>query len=430
MTRSEPFDWDYRADMTEGSNSNPPKFVDGDVYEYTLRKSNTGFHAIWSHEGEDLEIIDYDPDLLLQQDPDGFYVGVFAVRKMRGRGTRHRAHHDPPGRRRRGARATDHLRRPDSHVRRHPHDAPQLARCPAGVQRPRRGRAARRVRGRGGHRAGHARERGELTAPLEDGTNELVAELTPAPREEQTQLGEYEDLSSYDVLTTEITIEVDRYGRPGQAIHVAPDGDADGDGTPENPLDLHTAVGFVQPGQQVVLAAATYRPTEAIVAARGNDGTADAPITLMSAPGGRATLDLSESPSGGIHLRGDHWHLHDLEITGSQGYQKPLLVSGHHNVVERIESHHNGDTGVRTSGNLNEPYDLWPSHNLVLSSVAHNNADPLANDADGFAAKLTVGDGNAFRYCISHHNIDDGWDLYAKSTSGPIGDVVVEDSVA
>ncbi|MEX0868206.1 MAG: right-handed parallel beta-helix repeat-containing protein, partial [Nitriliruptoraceae bacterium] len=270
----------------------------------------------------------------------------------------------------------------------------------------------------------------ELTAPLEDGTNHLVAELTPAPREEQTQLGEYEDLSSYDVVTTDIPIEVRRYGEAGQAIHVAPDGDEDSTGRPNDPLDLHTAVGFAQPGQQVVLHTGTYPLDRALTIHRGNDGTAEAPITLMSETEGRATLELSGSADGGIDLRGDYWHLYDLEITGSQGYEKPLLIQGHHNVVERIESHHNGDTGVQISGNQNEPYELWPSHNLVLSSVAHNNADPLANDADGFAAKLTVGDGNVFRYCIAHHNIDDGWDLYAKSTTGEIGDVVVEDSVA
>jgi hypothetical protein len=85
---------------------------------------------------------------------------------------------------------------------------------------------------------------------------------------------------------------------------------------------------------------------------------------------------------------------------------------------------------VQISGEASEPYEMWPSNNLVVSSVSHNNVDPQANDADGFAAKLTVGDGNVFRYNIAHHNIDDGWDLYAKSTTGPIGDVVVEDSVA
>src|SRR5699024_7722854 len=157
---------------------------------------------------------------------------------------------------------------------------------------------------------------------------------------------------------------------------------------------------------------------------RGNDGTPAQPIVLMSRPGSRALLDLSGSPDGGIHLRGDHWHLYDLEITGSRGYQKPMLISRHHNVDERREPHHNADTGIQISGNAAEPRSMWPSHNLVVSSVSHNNADPLANDADGFAAKITAGEGNVFRHSIAHHNVDDGWDLYAKSTQGPIGDVV------
>ncbi|MFA9444657.1 right-handed parallel beta-helix repeat-containing protein [Egicoccus sp. AB-alg6-2] len=430
MTRSVPFDWNYREDMVEGSNANPPKFRDGDVYEYTLRKSNTGFHALWSHDGVTEELIDYDPDLLLQQDGDDYYVGVFVARKIVVEvrdiefTTIHPDDDDAP------------LERPTTYIeptltsdvtRTTPHDTLDIP-FVSNV----RGEVT--LRDGAGEVVGTAPvtpgERVSLTAALEDGANEFVAELAPAPREEQPQLGAYEDLSSYDVHTTDLTITVARFGQPGQAIHVAPDGNADGDGTPRRPLDLHTAIGFAQPGQQVVLRSGTYRPTRAITIDRGNDGTVDAPITLMSEPDGRATLDLSDSSSGGIRLRGDHWHLYDLEITGSRGYQKPLLVSGHHNVVERIESHHNGDTGVQISGNENEPYELWPSHNLVLSSVAHNNADPLANDADGFAAKLTVGDGNVFRYCIAHHNIDDGWDLYAKSTTGVIGNVVVEHSVA
>ena len=430
MTRSQPFDWDYRAGMTEGSNANPPRFVDGDVYEYTLRKSNTGFHSIWSHEGETHEIIDYDPDLLLQQTSDSYYVGLFAARNIVVTAsdieftTIDPADDEAP------------LERPTTYVtpsltsdvtRTTPHDSidvPLVSNVHGEVVvRDGSGGVVSTVVISPG-------ERVEVTVPLEEGTNELIAELTPAPREEQTQLGEYEDLSSYDPFTTAMTIAVDRYGQPGQAIYVAPDGTTDADGTPEQPLDLHTAVGFVQPGQQIVLQPGTYLPTEAIVIDRGNSGTAEAPITLMSQPGSRATLDLSESPTGGIKLRGDYWHLYDLEITRSQGYQKPLLIQGHHNVIERIESHHNGATGVQISGNLTEPFELWPSHNLVVSSVSHNNADPLANDADGFAAKMTVGDGNVFRYCISHHNIDDGWDLYAKSTTGSIGDVVIEDSVA
>ncbi|HEY0608552.1 MAG TPA: T9SS type A sorting domain-containing protein, partial [Chitinophaga sp.] len=72
----------------------------------------------------------------------------------------------------------------------------------------------------------------------------------------------------------------------------------------------------------------------------------------------------------------------------------------------------------------------WPSNNLILNCESFDNQDPDSEDADGFAAKLTCGAGNIFRGCISHNNIDDGWDLYAKSDTGPIGPVTIENCVA
>lgn len=187
---------------------------------------------------------------------------------------------------------------------------------------------------------------------------------------------------------------------------------------------------YVQPGQQIVLADGTYALDEAVTIDRGNSGTEEQPITLMSEPGTRAVLDLTGSDGGGIILRGDWWHLYGLEITNSGSGQKPLHVQGHHNVIEQVESHHNHDVGVQISGSATEPPQLWPSYNTVVSSVSHNNADTEFTGADGFAAKLTVGEGNVFRWTISHHNIDDGFDLYAKSTEGPIGAVLIEESVA
>ncbi|GAB3822370.1 hypothetical protein GCM10028820_32750 [Tessaracoccus terricola] len=431
MTGSQPFDWAYRDGMTEGVNVNPPRFVDGDVYEYTLRKSNTGFHSIWSVDGEEHEVITYEPDLLLQQTADSYYVGVFTARNIVVTvsdltfTTIHPDDDEAP------------LERPVTYVdpwltadvtRTTPHDA-------LGIPLLSNIHGTATVTDAEGETLGGPVEvvPGNLATvevPLADGTNDYTATIVPAPRAEQGGLGEYEDLSSYEPLSIPVTITRHSYGEPGQAIHVSPDGSPEGDGTPAEPLDLHTAVAYAQPGQQVVLAAGTYRPAKRISIERGNDGTAEQSIVLMSEPGERAVLDLSESPTGGIHLRGDHWHLYNLEITGSRGYQKPLLISGNHNVVERIESHHNADTGIQISGSASEPPSMWPSHNLVVSSVSHNNADPLANDADGFAAKITSGEGNVFRYSIAHNNIDDGWDLYAKSTEGPIGDVVVEHSVA
>lgn len=75
-------------------------------------------------------------------------------------------------------------------------------------------------------------------------------------------------------------------------------------------------------------------------------------------------------------------------------------------------------------------YSRFCTDNLVKNCESFDNCDAGRNDADGFAAKLTCGNGNKFYGCISHHNIDDGWDLYAKSVSGEIGLVTIENCVA
>src|SRR5699024_6414096 len=110
---------------------------------------------------------------------------------------------------------------------------------------------------------------------------------------------------SADPVEIELTFTVDSYGEPGQAIWVSPEGTADGEGTEEDPLDLHTAVAYVQPGQQIVLQDATYALERAVRIDRGNSGTEEQPITLMAWPGTRAVLDLENSDGGGIILRGD-----------------------------------------------------------------------------------------------------------------------------
>ncbi len=51
-------------------------------------------------------------------------------------------------------------------------------------------------------------------------------------------------------------------------------------------------------------------------------------------------------------------------------------------------------------------------------------------NADGFAAKLTCGEGNIFNGCMSYNNSDDGWDLYAKTATGPIGTVTIQNCIA
>lgn len=44
----------------------------------------------------------------------------------------------------------------------------------------------------------------------------------------------------------------------------------------------------------------------------------------------------------------------------------------------------------------------------MLNCTSYGNADRGYEDADGFAAKITVGDGNVFDGCIAYNNADDG----------------------
>ena len=63
-------------------------------------------------------------------------------------------------------------------------------------------------------------------------------------------------------------------------------------------------------------------------------------------------------------------------------------------------------------------------------SESFNNMDKSQINADGFAAKMRIGDGNTFIRCISHHNIDDGWDLFNKVEDGANGVVTILDSIS
>ena len=138
----------------------------------------------------------------------------------------------------------------------------------------------------------------------------------------------------------------------------------------------------------------------------------------------------SEDPANrGLAVGGSYWHIRGIivERAGDNG----ILLAGNNNIIERTVTRFNRDSGLQLSRLIADaPQSQWPSNNLVVSSESHDNADSDGEDADGFAPKLTVGPGNVFRYTVSHNNIDDGYDLFTKSDTGPIGAVTIEDSLA
>jgi hypothetical protein len=139
---------------------------------------------------------------------------------------------------------------------------------------------------------------------------------------------------------------------------------------------------------------------------------------------------MAEDPANrGLALDGNYWHVYGITVqyAGDNG----IFVGGSNNIVERVVTAFNHDTGLQISRIASDtPNSQWPSNNLILSSESHDNMDSAGENADGFAAKLTSGPGNVFRYDVSHNNIDDGWDLYTKSDTGPIGVVTIEYSLS
>jgi hypothetical protein len=217
------------------------------------------------------------------------------------------------------------------------------------------------------------------------------------------------------------------------ALYVAPDGSAGADGTESDPTTLTSAIDRIEPGGTIHMRGGTYSFSDTVTIPLGEDGTSGNRTELSAYPGETPVLNFSaqseDSANRGLALEASYWHVEGIvvEHAGDNG----IFVSGSHNVIERTVTRFNRDTGLQLSRRVSStPESDWPAHNLILSAESHDNADSDGEDADGFAAKLTSGPGNVFRYAVAHNNIDDGWDLYTKDDTGPIGTVTIEDSLA
>ncbi len=275
--------------------------------------------------------------------------------------------------------------------------------------------------------------------PISIGVNSFTATFVP---DASWAPDEYTVLSDYSATNVSHSVTWRRYGQAGQALYVSADGTAAGSGTSDNPLDIYTAVKYAQPGQTIVLKDGRYRLTKALKIERGVNGTASAPISMVAEnlPDRRdpfnssgVIIDCSKvAKSSGFIMAGDYWQFKGFDVTKSSDGQKGIQLSGSHNLLEDINTYKNGNTGIQVSRlyESDTTWDEWPQYNTIRNCTSYLNSDSGYEDADGFAAKLTVGAGNVFDGCIAAYNADDGWDLYAKSESGQIGQVVIQNSIA
>lgn len=220
-----------------------------------------------------------------------------------------------------------------------------------------------------------------------------------------------------------------------EAIYCSPTGTSSAAGTKEDPLDVQTALTYCQAGQAVYALGGTYNLKKTTSVLHGNDGTGeDGMKYFMAAPdnteevvfdfGGSFTD--SKFVSNTFDLSGDYWYVSGMKFGNGGG----VRLGGSHNIVKNCDFYGHSNSGLsvsRTDGSNNKAD--WPSYNQIINCNAYNNSDKSQNNADGFAAKLTCGEGNVFKGCIAAYNADDGWDLFSKGATGAIGAVEIYDSV-
>lgn len=262
---------------------------------------------------------------------------------------------------------------------------------------------------------------------LNSGKNTFTINFIP---DKEYKPGEFKLMTSYDPVTINHTVEYKTV--ENNNIYVSPNGKSNAVGTKDAPMDIYTAVKIAAPGQKILIKEGTYNLSGTVKVERGINGTADAMIYMIADPeaGSRPVLDFGGKCAGMI-LAGDYWYFQGFDVTRSADAQKGIQVSGNHNILDQIKAYKNGNTGIQISRYLGtDQFNQWPAHNTILNCSSYLNADKGYEDADGFAAKLTVGQGNVFDGCIAAYNADDGWDLFAKVQSGSIGVVTIQNCVA
>ena len=272
-----------------------------------------------------------------------------------------------------------------------------------------------------------AKTKFRVNTVLEQGSNTFAVEFTP---DADYKPAKYSLLSSYDTVKFDFNVTYNVKDR--SYIYVSPDGRSYGSGAKDDPVDIYTAVKSAAPGRTILLKGGTYALDKTVIVERGVNGTADAKIYMIADPEAatRPVLDF-QGRCAGMILAGDYWYFQGFDVTRSANAQKGIQVSGSYNTVDNVVTYKNGNIGLQISRyKSTDNWEDWPSHNLILNCTSYLNADAGYEDADGFAAKLTVADGNVFDGCIAAYNADDGWDLFAKVETGAIGQVVIQNCVA
>ena len=207
--------------------------------------------------------------------------------------------------------------------------------------------------------------------------------------------------------------------------YVSPKGNPSAKGSKSDPLDLSTALENANTGtREIVLEDGIYLPESSLIA------SGQLNVTVRAAHPHKAIIDGSNMARAlpVFIAAGEGWTLDGIVFRNSPNVG--LLVSGSGNTICGCEAYNNKDTGILICSIPVSDRDCWPTRNLVELCESHHNCDEAACNADGFGAKLSVGEGNRFWRCIAYSNIDDGFDLYSKRINGMIGAVELLECIA
>lgn len=186
---------------------------------------------------------------------------------------------------------------------------------------------------------------------------------------------------------------------------VSPDGNDNHSGSVDSPYkSIEKAVEQAGAGDIIFLRGGLYELSQTIRIT--NNGLAENLISLQAWDNETSVLDFQDvaDDDRGINIQADYWHLKKLIIrnAGDNG----LIVYGSHNILEQIVTHSNGDSGLQLH--------TGAAYNQIINCDSFLNYDPEnhGENADGFAAKFSLGEGNIFSGCRAWSNSDDGFDFW------------------
>jgi len=179
----------------------------------------------------------------------------------------------------------------------------------------------------------------------------------------------------------------------------------------------------INPGDSIFVRSGTYTVTTTISIKK--PGTAASHIVLTAYKPDLVTADsrpvfdfssmLLNSSNRGINLSGaNYWDIYGIIIKGA-GDNGMNVSSTSFTKIEFCGFTRNRDSGLQLGGGSNNIY--------IINCDSYENADlgtgstTAGGNADGFSAKLDIGDNIVFRGCRSWMNSDDGWDGYMRPTN-------------